>query len=487
MNEAEALLRLRVGSAGLDSQAAVFKRRQRYMEGKHDLPFAPRGVSAEYLQLREIAPANFLPLVLGAPRQRTVVEGFRTGAGKAVDERWWRYWQTSKMDARLPIILSDSMAHGRGIAGVTRTAAGAPRVTVESPGNIWLEKDPADPFHVLWSVKRVVVDSTSQPSGLLDAKGTPVGSKVLGWVYDDTHWFSAERTAGAGEWTITKAGEHGLGEQPFEAFEVGVDSKGVAHSALDRLIKPQDALNTIRFYTLLAMQFAGARQRGVTGFDPVLRDDQGQPILKKDSNGELLLDANGQAQPILIDLGRTGTDRLLVFPGENTKVWDLEESNLSNYVDVWESFLTTMFAIAQAPPQYMLNKMANLSGDALTAAESTLEALVAELKLGWGESAESLMARCDRAAGRTEDTSAAETLWGDGEARSFAQIVDGVSKLIDKGFPRRAAWQMLPGATPQKVSGWWEQYREELREQGDAVIGAAKLGGPEDLADGDAA
>jgi hypothetical protein len=135
-------------------------------------------------------------------------------------------------------------------------------------------------------------------------------------------------------------------------------------------------------------------------------------------------------------------------------VFDLAESNLRNYVLVLQEFLTEFFATAQVPPQYLLTQMTNISGDALTAAESTLQSLIEDLQLTCGESHEQVLRLASRAAGGPSPESA-EIVWGDPEAKSFTAIVDGMTKLVSAGFPRQAAFEMIPGATPQKVSGGW--------------------------------
>ena len=75
-----------------------------------------------------------------------------------------------------------------------------------------------------------------------------------------------------------------------------------------------------------------------------------------------------------------------------------------------------------------------------------------------------------RARGDSDDNAASEVIWGDGEARSFAQTIDAITKLIAIGFPRRPAFEMIPGATTTKVDEWIE-----LAEQQDAAALTAGL------------
>jgi len=184
-------------------------------------------------------------------------------------------------------------------------------------------------------------------------------------------------------------------------------------------------------------------------------------VWRKNADGSVMTDAQGQPIPVLASPGRIGVDRALVFPGKDTKVFDLPESNLSNYISVLGEFLSQFFATGQVPPQYLLTRMANLSGDALAGAESTLQALVKDLQTAAGESHEHVMRLANKARGETAQDLASEVIWGDAEARSFAQTVDAIVKLISTGFPRRSAFEMIPGATLTKVDDWMQQIAVE--------------------------
>jgi hypothetical protein len=160
--------------------------------------------------------------------------------------------------------------------------------------------------------------------------------------------------------------------------------------------------------------------------------------------------------------GRAGVDRILAFPGGDTKVFDLAESNLANYVEVLNAFLVQFFSTGQIPPQYLLNQMANLSGDALAGAESTLSSWCRSCSSSAAAGHESLMELAWHAMGQTEDFSpGVETRWADAEARSFAQVIDAIVKLISTGFPKKDAWEMIPGTTPEKLEQWMDDYADE--------------------------
>lgn len=492
-----ALRRLRVGEAKLNARKPSVQKRERYVRGDQDLPFAPQGVSNEYHELRRMAVANWIGLVATAPTQRLRMEGIRTSLGDKVDDRpdiaggmsrattvdrrlWTHVFQANKWDVRQSHLYLSMTKHGRGIASVwpNRKNAAQPIVRTESFEQVHIQPDPEDPLTPQYAVKVYTVDDGAPDNGLILPAGVTMGNRrLVGIVYDHERFARFERpdVGGlGGQWELVASGTHPMREVPFALFDYKLLDDGTPWSALDHMMHQQDALNTIRFNALLAMQFSAYRQRAVSGFDPRVYDENGEIVYRTDPDGIPILGPDGEKLPILNSPGRVGVDRMLVFPGVETKIYDLPESNLKNYVEVHSDFLSSFFATGQIPPQYLLTRMANLSGDALAGAESTFVSLLKEMQLAAGEGNEQVARLAWRAMGETEEFDpAAECLWADAEARSFSQVVDGIGKLIADGFPRRAAWEMIPGATRQRVDEWIEMYDDESL---DVQIRNASLG-----------
>ena len=458
--------RLLRGERALKDKQKVIEKRERYARGDHDLPYAPEGINQEYDDLRKQAPANYIGIAMTAPIQRLRADGIRTGLGEEADQRIWDAWQVNRMDQRQDLPYASMLKHGRGIVSCWPNLAdrSKPIIRPESLELVHIEMDPDDPFTPLWAVKMYTVQESSPLTQVVWLPNSTTATKTVGIVYDKDSMMRFERggfLASSG-WEMVKEGTHPMRRVPFALYDFQVDTKGQPWSAMDALIPQQDAINTIRFNTLLAMQFSAFRQRIVTGFDPRATDKDGNFLYQKNEDGTPKVDAQGRAIPLLNTPGRVGVDRLLAFPGGDTKVFDLAESNLKNYIEVLSSFLVQFFSTAQIPPQYLLSQMANLSGDALAGAESTLASLVKELQLAAGEGNESLAELAWYAMGETEPfTPQAETVWADAEARSFAQIVDAITKLISTGFPRRGAYEMIPGATTTKVDRWMDMAEDE--------------------------
>ena len=444
--------RLETGLAKLQEQEADWMELEQYHRGEHDLPFAPKGISHEYKDLMEISKAPWLRLVTKTPVQRLRVDGIRTTRSADADEdRWLNVWKANGLDSRQRVVYTDAVVHGRGIFGVWPNVQdkSKPIVRPESPRSIYIRPKDDDPFESDWAIKAF---------GATGAKWNDANPVNTAIIYDETSFVRFERDGD--DWIVRNSGVNPLGKIPFVEFSPSVDAEGRHESMIRPLIPMQKSIDVLRFDLLLAAQFAAYRQRIVTGYDPVIRDPEtGEPMWKKGPDGNILLDPNGNPMPQVSSPGRPGVDRMMIFDGADAKVFDLPESNLSNYVTVVNNLVQHLAAVSQVPPQYLLGGLANLSGEALAAAESTLAALVADMQLSFGASFEQVMTLAGIAAG--DDDMPSEVIWGDGQARSFSQTVDGIQKLVSIGFPREAGFEMLPSATLEKVRRWMQMIEEE--------------------------
>ncbi len=445
------------GVQALDAMSTDWLEEDNFYRGNHQRPFAAEGLEQPYRELRDMAVAPWLRLIVKAPVQRMRVDGFRTDASQDTDiETWRRVWKRNRLDTRQRIVYVDALVHGRGVVSVGASGDGRPVITPESPAKVVVfYDDPFSAFEATSAVKRWIVTKGHHETEYACVY-TP--DAVVQWVKR------------GGTWSEEKRAVNPIGRVPFVEFVPERDSLGRALSMIRPLFPMQRTIDTMRFNLLIAAQFSAYRQRVATGFDPRLRDEDGNVMYRKDSDGKMILDDNGNPIPLVASPGRPGADRLMVFPGADTKIFDLAESNLGNYVSTIKMLVQQLAAIAQVPPQYLLGDMANLSGDALDAAESTLASMVTDLKVEFGAGWADVLVLADLATGGDGENVASEVVWGDGEARSFAKIIDGITKLIQTGFPRSEAWAMIPGATQIKVKRWVEAAEEEARQAYAAAI-----------------
>jgi hypothetical protein len=116
-------------------------------------------------------------------------------------------------------------------------------------------------------------------------------------------------------------------------------------------------------------------------------------------------------------------------------------------------------ALTQTPPNFLLGQMANLSADALNAAEKSFRRKVGEYQRLFGEAWERVLRIGMILEGRSErdDAEHSEILWRDFENAALSQTADALAKLSDGtgvGIPKRGLWEMVPGVTPLQIAKW---------------------------------
>jgi predicted nuclease of predicted toxin-antitoxin system len=123
-------------------------------------------------------------------------------------------------------------------------------------------------------------------------------------------------------------------------------------------------------------------------------------------------------------------------------------------------------AVSQTPPHHLLGQMANLSAEALAAAEAGLSRKVEERKHSFGEAHEQVLRKAGEMLGQQVEPDA-EVRWRDMESRSLAQVADALGKLATMlGVPPQALWERIPGVTQQDVEKW-----KQLAEENDSLAG----------------
>jgi hypothetical protein len=443
------------GLAALRRTAPAQKTRWDLYKGEHDLPYAPDGVNAEYLALREMARVPLVRLAIRTGVQRLRIDGIRLGSSDDRDKATWKVWQANRLDSLQRLVYVHGAVFGKGIVSVWPNGSDPdlPLIKVEDPRRVHVEPDPMDPFRPLWAVKTwdearstpLGVRYTAKCATLFDAEG-------FVWRWETS---SPTNLSDVGAWDLVDVFDNPLGPRvPFVVFAPEMDADGDTLSMVDPLVPMQRSIDTIRFDLLLAAQFAAYRQRVVVGYDPVLRDEDGNPVVKTDDQGNPILDEHGMAQPVTASPGRVGVDRLMVFPGADTKVFDLAESNLANYVTALDMLLATFAATAQVPSQYLAGDFKNVSGDLMVATEATLLSLVKDLQTAYSDSWEEVFSLANIARGEAELPLGTEVVWADEAPKDISVVASAMAQMVPNGAPARMFLEMLPGATQAKVERW---------------------------------
>src|SRR5690606_5097180 len=124
-------------------------------------------------------------------------------------------------------------------------------------------------------------------------------------------------------------------------------------------------LNATTFNLLMAQQPAAFRQRWVTGMAPP-RDENGSPMVPVNAS----------------------VSRVWVAEDSDTKFGGCVQTALDGGRSSAETTVRHIATVSQTPPHHLLGQMANLSAEALAAAESGLQRKISERKSSFGESHE---------------------------------------------------------------------------------------------------
>jgi hypothetical protein len=414
----------------------------RYLAGDHDLPYTPKSANTEFRTLSRRSVTNWLPLISDTFAKGLFVDGYRP-AKASENASAWRYWQENGLDARQTIAHRGALEYGVSYVRVLPGDSGPSIRPLNPTRSLALYEDDEDEFPYV---------------GILRA-GTARDGGALWRLYDD----EAEYTFRMKDGSLEQIGEpdiHGLGVTPFVRFRDRLD--GQAHGIIEPLIPIQDRVNESVFSLLIALQYASFRQRWATGL-----------AIPTDTN-EFLSDgvtANpNYGKPL--EPFEAAVNRLWVSDSPDAKFGDFAQTEVSGHLNTYKSTVQSLAAIAQTPPHVLLGDLVNLSADALAAAEASTQRKGAEYETLFGESWEQTLRLAALADGDLEgaaDTSA-QVRWRDTEARSLAQTVDALGKMVQMlAVPAEAAWERIPGVTDQDVERW-----REMRNSGDSLSALAE-------------
>lgn len=428
VSTARRLLKLR------EAEQPRLKRIADYMCGKHASVYVPRGAKAEYRWLIERAKVKILPLVVTVVSQNMYVDGYRP-KGSDDNAAPWGVWQANRLDARQHGVHRAALTYGASYV-VVMPGKPVPVITPFSPRRLTALY--ADPVNDEWPI--FAIEDRLE--------NTAKGQRRVVRVYDDQARYTLTGKPDGTDLQLDGDNgvmRHNLGVCPVVRFvnTDDLDGDGVL-GEVEPLIDAQDQLNMTTFNLLMAQQYAAFRQRWVTGMAPP-QDKDGNPI-----------------EPF-----RSRVDGLFVAEDADTKFGEFGQTDLKGYLDSREATIRHISTLSQVPPYHLLGQMVNLSAEALAAARDGLDRKIDERESLFGEGWEQALRLAGLAAGDRaawEDT-AAQVVWRDTSARSLAQTVDALGKLVTMlGVPPQELWERVPGVTQTDVERW-----KTAAEQGDAM------------------
>lgn len=394
----------------------------RWMRWDHDRPHQPRHSTREYQELSERAQAPWGRRVVTAVTDQLYVEGYR--AARASDNsKPWQWWQENGLDARQIAVHESTVGYGLAY-------------NVVLPGKSWL----GDPMPVIRGLDPsqmvAVYDDPAWddwPVYALRAEPKKVGDRT-GWslrLYDETRIHHLVMSSSGDSLSYVRSEDHNVGVCPVVRFTNHLDLRGRATGDIEPIIPVLGRIDQTTFDRLIVQRFASWKVRTIAGM--------AKPDVDEDAAAARL---------------RLKVEDLLIAEDHETKFGTLDETSLDPFIHAHDADVRALAALAQAPAHELLGNMANLSAEALAAAEASLTRRVTRVKHPLGESWEQTLRLGGRIMG-DEDAArdfASQMHWRDMESRSMAQAADALGKMATMlGVPVEILWEKLPGFTQTDV------------------------------------
>lgn len=430
----------------LTNRLSWIERADDYYRGRHPLRFASDEFREYFAKRYKGFADNWVPVVADSPVERLTVVGFKPyDTEPASDKESWRVWQTNDLDADSQLGFLAAVNAGRSYALVWGDPDDdtTPCVTFEDasqavvgyvPGSRYRRKAALkrwqDGYHMfatlytadeLWKFKRPLSRNTkSAPMAQFDEQADE-------WLPRDTPNEPNPQ--------VNPMGMVPMVELPNRPMLAGDPVSDVAP-----VIPLQDAVNLLWSQLFTASDFAALPQRYILGAEaPTV------PIF--DSSGKKV----GE-EPV--DLKDLNLRRLFWVDGEGATAGSWPAANLAIYTDVIETAIGHLAAQTRTPQHYLIGKMANLSSDALIAAEAGLIQRTKEKQLWFGQAIREVFRLVALAQGnesKAKSCRAGQVLWADTESRSQAQLTASLVALKSIGWPFEDLAQRY-GLTPTQVA-----------------------------------
>lgn len=423
-------------NAKLDVQAAAVKAPIRYFDGQHKLSFATAKFKEAFSRFFPPIADNWMQLVVNAPVERLEVQGFRFNPDPSQmpwdaesDQEAWEMWQANNMDAVSVMAFTEAVKCGVAYFLVTpQPDQEWPLITVELPEQCYVETDPANPRVRLQAIKRwrdedgYLYAYVYGPDYVQRWRSVEKADKYVSG--EDIQW---KRPPGADPVSVNP-----LGVVPMVALENRPDPRHGGRSDLEPAMPIQDAVNKLCLDMLVSSEFHAYPQRWASGWEGAV-DKDGNAI----TNLDMVL----------------GQSRLVRAQAPDAKFGQWNPGNVDNYIRPVEMYLDHLAAVTQTPAYYLKGEMANLSAEAIMAADTGLVRRVDRKHLSFEDGLEETMRVGFLAKGDTAKAKAvtAETIWKDAEPKSLGALVDAALKLrTGLSAPLEMCWQMI-GWSPQQI------------------------------------
>lgn len=473
------------------------QRIERYVRGYHDKPYIPDNADDEFTSIVNRSIINYMPLILAGPTQTCFVDSIRHGVAKLdfdMDPDAYsadadpdlelspemQSWQDNRMDVRQTTFTRGLSQYGVINALTRRDKKGKVRYEAHSPQRSvclfedWINGYDPDYFLI-------------HRTGRLDN-----GYEKTLTLYDAVNEYDIEYTE-EDKIKVTGSRPHGNSECPGTRMALQLDLEGRPLGLIEPCIEIQDQINQTNLDMLVVQTYGSFKVKTVTGMAPPFERwtpqlvDAMYPMLDPTEDGyEARLEQRRSIQlgsPVTDSAGRRkalpvnlSAKRVLFAEDPNAKWGTLDETPLDGYIAALAEKVKHLFAISQTPSTYNVGEMANLSAEALQAAEIAKRRRDDEIRMVLGEGYERMLRLGMELLGETEAAAdqGAEVVWRDTDPHSRAAISDALAKDVDSlEYPIFAAWEELPGMTQGRLMHVKRLWKQQMDAQPEAQEAAA--------------
>lgn len=447
-----------------------------YLQGTQDDPYMPENADAEYKLLAERAVTNVMPFIVGTPAQAMYVDKFRRGlsdvdsdgTGKSlavqtsITSPEWDHWQKSRLDGRQHAIYRGALAYGHAFTVTEKSANGVRTKGLSALRTAALYEDAANDDA---PVAALHVKRWADNQGETKVRG-------VARMWDDTNEYEVtfDSPTDVDDYRIKKIGKHGAKECPVTRFAAAVDLEGRTCGVIEPMIPLQNRINQTVFDLLIVQSFASFKVKTISGMAPPIKmkpiNEAGEEITVSELEAGIEPDAwvprlgpDGRPIPDAVNLNAR---RVFWAKDHEARFGTLDETPLDGFISAIELAFRHMAALSQTPPHHILGEIANLSAEALDAAETALSRKVEEFKAGFGESWERVF-RIAAQIGQFDgaDDFHGEAIWRNLDGHPLSAVGDALAKLREIGVPERGLWSRVPGTTANELAEWERLADEE--------------------------
>lgn len=440
----------------LVSRRPAIEKASKYYRGDHPLTFASEQFQKFHGKRYKGFADNWVQVVADAPVERLTVNGVKPSGATDADADLWRVWQMNGLDADSQLGFLGAVNSGRSFVLVWGDPDDpeTPEVTFEDAAHCVIAYEPGSRRKRRAALKRWDDGDTAYATLYLPGEVWKFERPTLGASSKSAQERAIDEELN--RWDVRDTGDepnpqpNPMGVVPMVELPNRPSLTEDPVSDVLGVISMQDAVNLLWAQLFTAADYASFPQRIVLGAEvpeiPIL-DDQGKIV---------------GSRPV--DMERFAVDRVMFFTGDDVKVTEWTAANLEAYTSVMEVGVGHIAAQTRTPQHYLIGKMANLSGDALLAAETGLVKRTEEKQVWFGQALRETFRLIALARGedaKALDIAAGQVVWANAESRSHAQLADALTKLKQIGFPFEFL-ALKYGLTPTEVADLMTMREREL-------------------------